>query len=139
MPSLLALVTFGGATLIEMTLIANASKEGNIASIIAYKLRQRTRAFIEQNPQRLGAVISSQATASRVTKFFLMFVIFWSHFVALLKDSTFDVTIFFVTADSRHDQNPRFSQNLSRLEKFYTRLTPVISCLLTVNTMLLTQ
>jgi hypothetical protein len=36
----------------------------------------------------------------------------------------------------RHDQNPRFSKSLSRLEIFYTRLTAIISCLLTVNTML---
>ncbi len=38
----------------------------------------------------------------------------------------------------RHDQNPRFSKSLSRLKIFYTRLTPVISRLLTVNTMLQT-
>ncbi len=36
----------------------------------------------------------------------------------------------------RHDRNPRFSKSLSRLKIFYTCLTPVISCLLTVNTML---
>ncbi len=35
-----------------------------------------------------------------------------------------------------HDRNPRFFKSLSRLKIFNTRLTPVISRLLTINTML---
>ncbi len=44
-----------------------------------------------------------------------------------------------VTCVIRHDRNPRFSKSLSQLEILYTRLTPVISHLLTVNTMLPTR
>ncbi len=36
----------------------------------------------------------------------------------------------------RHDRNTRFSKSLSHLEIYYSRLTPVISHLLIVNTML---
>jgi hypothetical protein len=35
----------------------------------------------------------------------------------------------------RHDQNPRFSKSLSHLKIYYSRLTPIISRLLIVNTM----
>ncbi len=38
-----------------------------------------------------------------------------------------------------HDQNSRFSQSLSHLELYYSHLTPVISRLLIVNTMLPTH
>ncbi len=41
--------------------------------------------------------------------------------------------------DPRHDRNPLKSKSLSRLEIFYYRLTPVISRLLIVNTMLPTH
>ncbi len=44
-----------------------------------------------------------------------------------------------ISNGARHDQNPRFSKSLSHLKIFYTHLTPVISCLLTVNTMLPTR
>jgi hypothetical protein len=43
---------------------------------------------------------------------------------------------FVVTTTTRHDQNPFKSKNLSHLENFYFHLTPVISRLLLVNTML---
>jgi hypothetical protein len=36
----------------------------------------------------------------------------------------------------RHDQNLRFSKSLSHLKIYYSRLTPVISHFLIVNTML---
>ncbi len=39
----------------------------------------------------------------------------------------------------RHDFNPRFSKSLSHIKIYYSLLTPIISCLLTVNTMLLTR
>jgi len=39
----------------------------------------------------------------------------------------------------RHDRNPRFSKSLSHLEIYYACLTPIISCLSIINTMLLTH
>jgi hypothetical protein len=44
-----------------------------------------------------------------------------------------------VVIESRHDRNPRFSKSLSRLEIYYSRLPPVISRLLIINTMLQTH
>ncbi len=41
--------------------------------------------------------------------------------------------------ETRHDRNPRFSKSLSHLEIYCSRLTPVISHLLIVNTMLPTS
>jgi hypothetical protein len=39
----------------------------------------------------------------------------------------------------RHDRNLRFSKSLSYLKIYYSCLTPIISCLLIINTMLPTH
>ncbi len=45
----------------------------------------------------------------------------------------------FSSSLTRHDRNPKFSKSLSCLKIYYSRLTPVISHLLIVNTMLPTH
>jgi hypothetical protein len=47
-----------------------------------------------------------------------------------------DKTLLLIMVQNRHDHNRRFSKHLSCLKIYYSRLTPVISHLLIVNTML---
>jgi hypothetical protein len=48
------MATLGGVTQIGSFLLATASKEGNIANVLLYRLRQCTRAFIEMSTKRVS-------------------------------------------------------------------------------------
>jgi hypothetical protein len=53
--------------------------------------------------------------------------------VNVLKSPFYNITV------ARHDGNPRFSKSLSRINIYYSRLIPIISHLLIINTMLPTR
>jgi hypothetical protein len=68
----------------------------------------------------------------------LIFYIYFKEVFIPLKTFT---TVFFcpMLTRNRHDQNPRFSISLSHLKIYYSRLTPIISHFLIINTMLQTH